>query len=150
MCIPEQPHLGDVALLALVIRQWLGWRPWPASRVPMIGAIHLGVAWVVAGYALSLASVGPPSLPYHCWLLGGMGTFWAALSLRVCRGHGGLPIVMGRDGAAIVGLVQLATITRVAGAFWPSPWHFTAAGLLLGGAFATWLWRIAPLVRRGG
>lgn len=149
VCVPQQPYLGDLALLVLVTRQWLGWRPWPSSRVPMIGAVHLGVAWVVAGYAVSLAGLGPPSLPYHLWLLGGLGSFWAALSLRVARGHGGLPIRMGVDGAAVVGLVSAAALTRVACTWWPSAWHFAAAGLLLAAAFAVWLWRVGPLVRRG-
>lgn len=148
VAVPEHPYLGDIALLGLVLRQWLGWRPWPSSRLPMIGGIHLGVAWIVAGYVVDLVGVGPPSLPMHFWLLGGLGSFWAALSIRVTRGHGGLPILMRWDGALILGLVQLAAVLRIGAAFVPS--LFVAAGTALSLAFFAWLLRFAPLVRLGG
>jgi len=148
VAVPEHPYLGDIALLALLLRQWHGWRPWPSSRLPMIGGIHLGVAWIVAGYVVDLVGMGPPSLPMHCWLLGGLGSFWAALSIRVTRGHGGFPILMRWDGALVHGLVQLATLLRIGAAFEPS--LFAAAGVSLALAFVAWLFRFAPLVRHGG
>jgi hypothetical protein len=60
---------------------------------------------------------------------------------------------MGRDGALIVGLVQLAAIARVAAPLvdgGASAASFAVAGLSLAAAFAVWLVRLAPLVRLGG
>lgn len=146
----DHPAVGDVAMLAVLARQISGWRPWPAMRTPMIGVLYLGLAWIAAGYALDLA-MGPPgrALATHAWMVGGLGTLLFGVSMRVARGHAGLPIQMGADGAALLALVQLAAILRLALAplGWPAL-AIPAGALAL--AFAGWLARLGPLMLRKG
>ena len=150
IALPDLRILGDLALAALIARQWWGWAPWPASRVPMIGVIHLGILWILLGYAVDAAGVGPASLAAHCWLLGGVSTVWAGFTIRVTRGHGGLPIRMGWDGATILGLIQIAALVRVAaGLAGGSPLAYAIAALSAAAALLVWLGRVGPLVVRG-
>lgn len=146
----ELPQVGDVAILAVLARQWLGWRPWPAMKVPMLGVLHLGLAWIFAGYGFE-AWMGPTGrvIATHMWLVGGMATLLFGFSLRVARGHAGQPVRLGVDGSVMLGLIQLAVGLRVgfglAGVGWPAlawPAAFLAA------AFGLWLVRVGPLVLR--
>lgn len=149
VCVPTLPWLGDIALIALILRQLWGWQPWPAAREPMLGVIHLGVAWLIVGYVLDAAGVQPASLAAHAWLVGGLGTLWSGVTLRVTRGHGGQPIRMGVDGAVIVAAVQMAAMTRLlAGASSAGPAVYAAASALLAVAWIAWLVRLGPLVTR--
>lgn len=149
VCLPAQPWVGDIALIVLILRQLWGWQPWPAARHPMLGVIHLGVAWLVVGYVLDAAGAQPASLAAHAWLVGGLGTLWSGVTLRVTRGHGGQPIHLGVDGAIIVGAVQLAAVTRlIAGASAAGPGVYALASALLAVAWTAWLVRIGPLVTR--
>jgi uncharacterized protein involved in response to NO len=124
-------------LLVVLARQVWGWRPWPAARTPMILVLHLGVAWF--GVAWALAAAGAPStLSTHALAVGGLGTLLLAISMRVVRGHGGLPLVLGRAGGAVLLLGQAAAFTRITGApLW-------VPATLLVGAFAVWFGRFAP------
>lgn len=149
VCVPALPWLGDIALIALILRQLWGWQPWPAAREPMLGVIHLGVAWLIVGYVLDAAGAKPASLAAHAWLLGGLGTLWAGVTMRVTRGHSGQPIHMGVDGAVIVAAVQLAAATRLfAGATAAGPGVYAVASLFLAVAWLGWLVRLGPLVAR--
>lgn len=149
VCVPTLPWVGDIALIVLILRQLWGWQPWPAAREPMLGVIHLGVAWLIVGYVLDAAGAKPASLAAHAWLLGGLGTLWAGVTMRVTRGHSGQPIHMGIDGAVIVAAVQLAAVTRLfAGASGAGPAVYAVASALLAVAWLGWLVRLGPLVTR--
>lgn len=133
--------LPDLALLVLLGRQWAGWQPWPAARVPMIGVLHVGITWFVV--ALGLATVGAaPSVVVHALVIGGLGSLLLGISMRVVRGHGGLPMVLGRAGAAVLVLAQGAALVRVAaGGASLGPRVLVSAAALFAGAFALWLAR---------
>jgi uncharacterized protein involved in response to NO len=108
----------EAALWVLLAWAWWGWRPRAAFRVPMIAVLHLGVLWVLAGLAIDATSrVGAPfpvGAGMHALLLGGVGTLFWGLSMRVALGHSGLPIRMLPAGGVAVGLLQLAVVARVA------------------------------------
>jgi len=125
---------APAALLVWLARQWWGWRPWPAARTPMILVLHLGVAWFAAGWALALAGASA-SVVTHALVLGGLGSLLLAISMRVVRGHGGLPLELGRAGLGVVVLGHAAAVLRLVGV--PLTW----AAAALTAAFALWLVR---------
>ncbi len=121
-------------LLILLARQAWGWRPWPAAKTPMILVLHLGVAWFAVAWVLALAGAAT-SIVTHALVVGGLGSLLLAISMRVVRGHGGLPLELGRTGVAVMALAQAAAVARISGApLW-------IAGALLVGAFSAWFIR---------
>lgn len=128
---------ATIVLLALLGRQWWGWRPWPAARTPMIAVLHVGVAWFAVAWILDLSGA-MPSLGLHALVIGGLGSLLLGISMRVVRGHGGLPLVLGRTGAAVLVLAQVAAITRIAGG------SLLVPAIALVSAFALWLFRFSP------
>jgi uncharacterized protein involved in response to NO len=124
-------------LLALLVRQWWGWRPWPASRTPMIAVLHLGVAWFAVAWLLDLSGA-PPSLGVHALVIGGLGSLLLGMSMRVVRGHGGLPLVLGRAGTVVIVLAQVAAITRITGG------SLLVPAIAFASAFGLWLFRFSP------
>ncbi len=127
---------APVGLLGLLARQWWAWRPWPAARTPMILVLHLGVAWFAVGWGLAWAGASA-SVVTHALVLGGLGSLLLAISMRVVRGHGGLPLELGFAGVGIVVLGHTATVLRLLGV----PLTWAAAALIA--AFALWLVRFA-------
>jgi uncharacterized protein involved in response to NO len=153
--VPAGAALADLAAAAVLARQLWGWRPWPAVRQPLIGVLHLGVAWILAGLLLDAALVwqgGPAGLlARHLWTLGGLLTLVVGISVRVVRGHGGGALVLGVDGAVVTGLVQLAVLLRaglpLVGVQAPTLVYGGAAGALAL-ALLLWLVRLGPGVLR--
>lgn len=135
-------------LLVALGRQWWGWRPWPAARTPMVGVIHLGIGWLALGWLADLAGA-PPTVGTHALLVGGIGTLVFGISMRVVRGHSGLPMVMGRAGAVALILVQLAAVLRVGVGWAGGPISlYVASAALLVAAFVVWLARFGPIAAR--
>lgn len=149
---PSVATAADLGWLLLVLRQWAGWKPWRGWRPPLLGVLHLGIAWLVAATALDALrpalGFDPGSLR-HLWTVGGLGTLVLGISVRVSRGHGGVPLALGADGIAMILLVQAAAIVRgVLPLLGVQPaWGWPAAALCLGGAMALWLVRMLPLMR---
>ena len=143
----------DLALLLLIARQWQGWRPDQALRPALVGVLHLGVAWILAGYLVDLVAIGsgsPPGLlARHLWTVGGLGTLVFSIAIRVTRGHANTPLLLGKDGAILIGLVQLACLARLGAHLSPGLAPLAVAAGLLGLAFLGWLVRLGPLVRQG-
>lgn len=142
------PWLAPVAsagLLLLLARQWWGWRPWPAARTPMIGVLHVGVGWFAVAWALEVAGASR-SASLHALLVGGLGALLLGISMRVARGHSGLPVVLGRAGAAVLVLAQVAALGRVAAGlgYAPAP-SLVLSAALLAAAFGVWLLRFLPV-----
>lgn len=141
----------DLGLVALLLWQWSGWRPDQALRAPMVAVLHLGMAWIVAAFAVS-AAMGPAAgtLPIHLAMLGGLGTLLFGLATRVTLGHGGLPVQADGFTFAVLGLAQGAVLLRaVLPIFGASPaWSLPLSALLLSAAFVTWAVRFVPLALR--
>lgn len=156
----------NLALLAILVTEWLRWRPWQAKETPILFVLFLGLFWILvflgfSGYELAYhlthrqAGVYPvlrtPAL--HALYIGAFGTLVLAISTRVVRGHGGAPIVADRFTLAALLLMQLAALWRVfvpvflegTGSLWLRNYW---AGLLWCAAFGVWALRYLPFLFR--
>ncbi|MFL7811830.1 MAG: NnrS family protein, partial [Anaerolineae bacterium] len=115
--------------------------------------LHVGVAWLVAGYAVEgvhwLRTGAAPPAALHLVTVGGLCTLVLSIAIRVTRGHADRPLVLGIDGAVLIGLVQAAALLRASALFSPGATDLarTVPAVLLTLAFVGWLVRLAPLVR---
>lgn len=151
VAFPDVATVPDLLMAGVIVGQWIGWRPFAGARVPLLGVLHLGVAWLVLGYVVDATQALPPTLALHLWTVGGMGTLLLGLASRVALGHGGQPLRLGNAGALALGLLQGAAVVRALGPLVLPPlsaWHASAALLAL--ALLTWGARFAPLTTRKG
>lgn len=140
--------VAGLALVALLARQVWGWQPWPAIKTPMIAVIYVGLLWI--GTAWLAEGLGASrTLVLHALGVGGMGSLFLGISMRVARGHSGLPIVLGRAGLAILMLAQLAALLRLWAPVAGYSGLYVGSAGLLGLAFLVWLLRFVPVAARG-
>lgn len=147
--------VASVGLAGLLLRQAHGWRPALGLRVPLVAVLHLGWMALAVGYLADAASalgLVPAGTGLHAHTLG-LVVLLLGFGLRVLRGHGGLPLRLGADGAVLMGLVGLAFAGRVGlpmlGITDPT-WMWTVPGGALTGAFTLWGLRWGRLVVRAG
>jgi uncharacterized protein involved in response to NO len=98
---------------ALRLYGWYQPRIW---NVPLLWVLHLGYAWLVAGFVLkALAAAGwvNPMLAIHAFTAGGIGTITLGMMARVALGHTGraLRVVPAMTWAFV--LANLAAAARV-------------------------------------
>jgi len=116
--------------------------------------LHLGYAWLVAGFALkalAAAGMGNPMLAIHAFTAGGIGLLTLGMMARVALGHTGRAL---RPAPAMTWaflLLNLAALTRV---FLPmiSPGNYRAwivlAGIFWSMAFAIFVIAYARILIR--
>jgi uncharacterized protein involved in response to NO len=140
---------------------WLSWR-WrliPSLRVPLLGMLHIGFAWLGVALALSSAQ-GLAALAGHSWFglaplhLLGVGFFGSVLLgmvSRVTLGHSGQKLAADKlTWTVFIGL-ELVVVLRVLAEWVPSSW---AAGLMLFAVmgwmlvFGIWAARYLPIYMR--
>ena len=151
---PEAPASGALALLAAALggARLAGWRGHRTRAEPLVWVLHLGYAWLVAGFALLGAAVLVPALPQsaalHALTAGAMGTMTLAIMTRATLGHSGRALTAGPGTAAIYALVGAAALMRVL-----APLTALDAALLFGlsglawiGAFALFVILYGPLL----
>lgn len=135
---PAYAPSAAAGILVVLGRQWWGWRPWPAARTPMVGVIHVGIGWMALAWLADLVGA-PPTVGIHAMLVGGIGTLLLGISMRVVRGHSGVPVVLGRAGALVMILAQLAAALRVwVGWAGGAPGLYLVSATLLVAAFVVW------------
>jgi uncharacterized protein involved in response to NO len=151
---PEAPASGALALLAAALggARLAGWRGHRTLAEPLVWVLHLGYAWLVAGFALMGAAVLVPALPQsaalHALTAGAMGTMTLAIMTRATLGHSGRALTVGPGTATIYALVGAAALMRVL-----APLTAIDAALLFGlsglawiGAFALFVVLYGPLL----
>jgi len=145
---PGSRGSGMAAGLAAVVLagRMSGWRSLHVLGDPLLGSLHLGQAWVVAGLAClaasDLAAVWPRSVAVHAFTAGAFGTMILAVMTRVALGHTGRPLSAPRSAVVAYVLVTLGALLRTAGvAVLPgaSFLALTLAGVLWSGAFVVFL-----------
>lgn len=116
---PGSTAAGAAALVAGLchgLRLW-GWYDRRIWRVPLVWVLHLGYAWVVAGFLLwALAAFGevPHTLAVHAFTAGGIGVLTVGMMARVALGHTDRPLEPARPVVAAFVLLNLAALVRVA------------------------------------
>ncbi len=150
--------LADFPLAAAAGYLGHAWGFGRSLRIPLLGILHIGFAWIgIAGALSGLQSLlvwsapDAPAIwglaPLHALTIGCFATLAIGMGTRVTLGHSGLPMQV--DGAVklmFLGM-QAVTLLRVVADMWPSHasyWLYLAAALLWLGCFTPWVWRYLP------
>lgn len=97
---------------ALRLSGWYTERFW---SVPLLWVLHLGYAWIVAGFCLkTLAAVDwvSPQLTVHAFTVGGIGVLTLGMMARVSLGHTGRVLQASKSMAFAFTLINLAAAAR--------------------------------------
>ena len=157
---PGAMAAGVLAILAAAAngaRLW-GWCGQRTFAEPLVWILHLGYAWLVAGFALLGLAVLFPPLPQtaalHALTAGAMGTMTLAIMTRATLGHTGRALSAGPGTTMIYGLVSVAALARVAAPFAPNGAMelLGLSGVCWVGAFGLFVVLYGPLLAgsRGG
>jgi uncharacterized protein involved in response to NO len=116
---------GILALAAGLLHtvRLAGWRGSLTVREPILVILHIGYAWLAAGYLLIGASaLGlplPPTAALHALTMGAAGVMIFAVATRVALGHTGRPLVVAAPIVVAYGILNLAVALRVLGPVLP-------------------------------
>ncbi len=152
LALPEAvAGLALIAAAAHAVRL-IGWRGLRTWRDPLLFVLHIGYAWLAAGYAiLGLGSrLGPPwseAWALHGLLAGAIGTMTLGVMSRATLGHTGRPLRAGVILSAAFVAVQGAAVVRLLGPV-AGPYAWRIAGGLWILAFALFLVRCGPMCLR--
>jgi uncharacterized protein involved in response to NO len=112
---------GWTALAAAIANgvRLAGWRGLATLREPIVWVLHLGYAWIVAGFALLAAAmltgwIGEVAA-LHAFGTGAAGTMILSIMSRAALGHTGRAIVAPLPVAAAYVLVSIAALLRTFG-----------------------------------
>ncbi len=119
--IPLSPASGVIAFAAAALQavrlyQWQGWR---ARKEPLIWVLHLGYAWLVAGFLLKgfwlVFAAAFAAKWFHAFGIGAFATMILAVMTRASLGHTGRALAAPTPVVASYLLVTLAALVRVFG-----------------------------------
>ena len=123
LIVLELTHATPVAVMLFAVLaaighgvRLFGWYRKAVWSVPLLWVLHLGYAWLVAGFllqALSAAGLVNPLLAIHAYTAGGIGTITLGMMARVALGHTGRALQVGVAMSLAFILVTLAAISRV-------------------------------------
>lgn len=142
-----------VAAALQAARTW-GWNPWATRATPLLWVLHAGHAWIIVGLVLlALASLGlaAPTLAWHAFAVGAMGSLILGMITRTALGHTGRLLQATRIETLAYLLVFAAALIRVfGGMLLPSMPHIVLglSALCWSSAFALYLWKYAPMLVR--
>ena len=137
---------ATAALLAFAVHavRLARWQGWKVRDTPLLWTIHAGYAWMVLAFLLlGLSDLGVESAGrawLHAFTVGALGSMMLGLMTRVALRHTGRPLVLPSAIVAAYLLIQVAAVTRVAGAMFGSTvLTVTLAGAAWIAAFAIYL-----------
>lgn len=115
--LPDSRFSGALAALAAFVNcirlaSWYSHRYW---QVPLLWVLHLGYAWIVAGFVLkATAAFGiiSPQFTIHAFTVGGIGVLTLGMMARVALGHTARPLEVGKSIVVAFALLNLAAIGR--------------------------------------
>ncbi len=142
---PLAPISGGVLLAAGLasFARLARWRGHRALSEPLVWSLHLGFAWVPAGFTLLglgvfLPEVFPSTAGLHALTAGAIGSMTLAVMTRTNLGHTGRRLTADGWTAAIYILIAAAAVSRVAASMVPDIYSrhlLWASGLLWAAAF---------------
>ncbi|MEK7246147.1 MAG: NnrS family protein [Pseudomonadota bacterium] len=154
---PDGPAAGAIAAAAALIHavRLSGWRGHRTLGEPILWIIHLGYAWLVAGFALkALALLGgflPAMAAQHAFAIGAIGSMTLGVMSRAALGHTGRELSAAPPIVAAYLLVSAAALARVAGpVLLPAyePQALAAAAILWIAAFGLFTVFYFPILTR--
>lgn len=109
------------ALLTVRLFRWRGWSTW---REPLLLILHVGYAFVPAGFFLLGASALWPSTVstgsmVHTWTAGAVGTMTLAVMTRATLGHTGRALTASPATIGLYGALLTAAVARIVAPFAP-------------------------------
>jgi uncharacterized protein involved in response to NO len=115
--LPNSLLAGVLAALAAVSNgiRLMGWYTHRFWSVPLLWVLHLGYAWVVAGFFLkALAAINAVYYQFtiHAFTVGGIGVLTLGMMARVSLGHTGRPLKAATTVALTFVLINLAAVLR--------------------------------------
>lgn len=153
IALPQQPPVGLVLLMAGAMQavRLLRWAGERTMRNPLLFILHVGYAFVPAGFlllgaALLWPATWPASAALHAWTAGAVGIMTLAVMTRATLGHTGRPLAAGRGTQAIYALALMAVMARLAAAFEPSLLLLYIAAFAWVAAFAGFVVVYGPLL----
>nr|AWJ66049.1 NnrS protein involved in response to NO [uncultured bacterium] len=116
------------------LARWAGWR---TLAEPLVTILHVGYAFVPAGFLIIGARILSPGgvageIP-HAWTAGAVATMTLAVMTRTSLGHAGRPLAANPATVAIYGAVLLAAVLRIVAEVAPG------VGWMLHGSAAAWV-----------
>jgi uncharacterized protein involved in response to NO len=116
---PESPLTAALLLVAGTTQgiRLLRWKGWTILGAPLVLVLHVGYAFVPAGFLLLGTAILWPRLPVsavHAWTTGAMGLMMLGVMARAGLGHSGRPILAGPGLSAIFLAGFAAAAMRVA------------------------------------
>lgn len=153
---PDSLWSAEFAALAACANgvRMAGWYNSGYWRVPLLWVLHVGYAWVVAGFvlkAIAALDLVPHQFTIHTFTVGGIGVLTLGMMARVSLGHTGRPLAVGPAMAAAFVLINLAAVGRGLGpAFFPQ-WFsplIVASGVLWVTAFLIFVILYTPILIR--
>ena len=117
LILPDSMLTGGLAALAAVSNgvRLIGWYTSRFWSAPLLWVLHLGYAWIVAGFCLkALASAGAiaPQFTIHAFTVGGIGALTLGMMARVSLGHTGRPLRVAKPVAFAFVLINFAAAAR--------------------------------------
>jgi uncharacterized protein involved in response to NO len=119
----ELTEAAPIAVIAIALLAALGhalrlagWYQGTVWSVPLLWVLHLGYAWLVAGFllkTLSAAGLVNPMLAIHAFTAGGIGTLTLGMMARVALGHTGRALRVGSAMTWAFVFVGVAGVSRV-------------------------------------
>ena len=141
---------GWLEIAAAAMLLWLAW-VWgllQSLKNRLLAMLHIGFVWLALALLLSGASqwlgahTGVPALglaPLHALSMGCLASLMLAMVTRVSCGHGGRALVADGLVWSLFGLLQLATLLRIAAdCYPPASVLLLPAALLWAGVMAVW------------
>ena len=107
----------QIAAGAVAAMRLARWRGYATLREPLLWILHVGYAWLAAGFLLlginGLVDLLPATAALHALTAGAIGTMTLAVMTRASLGHTGQALTAGPGTTAIYVLVTIAAVLRV-------------------------------------
>ncbi|MBK1696571.1 NnrS family protein [Rhodovibrio salinarum] len=135
------------------VARWCAWQAW---REPLILVLHLGYAWLAAGFLLLGLQMLVPGLlgtsAVHALTAGAMGTMVLAVMTRATRGHTGRALSADVPTVLLFVALTLAVLLRLAAPLVPQLFLVLlgAAALAWAAAFGGFVLFYAPMLFGSG
>jgi uncharacterized protein involved in response to NO len=150
---PGSGLTGLLCLLAGAANAWRlsRWAGWHTRAEPLLAVLHVAYAFAPLGFLLTGAAVlWPDAVPrvaaLHAWMAGAAGLMTLAVMMRASLGHSGRALAASRAMTALMALLVLGALARVAAGFLPGSMtllHLSAlAWIAAFGGFVLLFWPI--------